>query len=86
MKKKGVQFFMGSVLKRGSGNLEDWSWCNSFQSKNWHSMVRCTLQSVFWWDSPMMVRNWSKETQKELGKGSVVVLIRINLVDDKPLD
>jgi len=33
-----------------------------------------------------MVRNWSKETQKELGKGSVVVLIRINLVDDKPLD
>ena len=77
---------MGSVLKRGSGNLEDWGWSNSFQSKNWHSMLRCTLQNVFWWDSPMMVRNWSKETQKELGKGSVVVLIRINLVDDKPLD
>ena len=77
---------MGSVLKKASGNLEDWSWCNSFQSKNWHSRVRCTLQNVFWWDSPVVGRRWSKETQKELGKGSVVVLIRINLVDDKPLD
>ena len=77
MKKKGVQCFMGSVLKRGSRNLENWSWSNSFQSKNWHSMVRCTLQSVFWWDSPMMGRNWSKETQEELGKGSVFGWIRI---------
>jgi len=34
----------------------------------------------------MMGRNWSNESQKKLGKGSVVVLIRINLVDDKPLD
>jgi len=77
MKKKGVQCFMGFVMKKASGNLEDWGWSNSFQSKNWHSMVSCTLQNVFWWDSPLMVRNGSKETQEELVRDLVVWWIRI---------
>ena len=76
MRKKGVQCFMGFVMKKASGNLEDWGWSNSFQSKNWHFRVRCTFQSVFWSDSPMMGRNWSKESQKELEKESVVGWIR----------
>ena len=77
MKKKGVQCFMGFVMKKASGNLEDWGWSNSFQSKNWHSMVRYKLQSVFWWDFRMMTRNWSNESQKELGRDLVAGLIRI---------
>ena len=77
MRKKGVQCFMGSVLKRGSGSTENWCWSNSFQSENWHSMVGCTLQSVFWSDSPFVGRRWSKGTQEELVRDLVVGLVRI---------
>jgi len=41
-------------------------------------VVRCTLQSVFWWDSPIVGRRWSKENKEELVKGSVVGLIQTN--------
>ena len=73
--KEGCSVFHGFCSEKGIWEYGELELVQLFSIENQHSMVRSTLQNVFWWDFRMMTRNWSKESREELVRDLVIGLL-----------